>query len=1069
MSGGHTKDLQQRILRFATLGILAATLVVALVTLPPLYLNSRQYAESALLQLVRTEQSLVQELMGKYRGVAEQIASRTHARRLLAAHDQGQLSLDTLQRFTRPVIEDALSNAPEIEAFLREDLHGHTVIRVGRLPTDTPLLPQGHEVRLFPHPEGGLLLGMQTPILDAEHGFLGRDYAFFRLAALERMVRDYRQQGQGALYLAWRQDGAWWLMNEDGVTRASPAFTELLATPRLAGRVNTVSEGTSERVAAFVSAEGTPFVILAETDASVVYAQARRQLLFTAAALLSLALVILWGTHRAIRPLAGKVVIRNDELNQRIAQQTAELLHTNRILRLQSAAVDTLVHAADERELVNGLCRVVVEQGDHAFAWMAYGEVDRSLRLAAHHRAPGQDLVLLDTVTDDDPARTAIVRRAPVVQHRLDANILAERWRLGGATAGIRSAIALPLVHGETVFGALAVFSHEADAFEKADERAVLAEIAEDLAYAIAALRLQRERARTEQERRKLSSAIEQTADIVMITDRDGVVEYVNPEFERVTGYSRDEVVGRTPAILTSGRHDHAFYQRMWDTLLAGEVFRETFVNQRKDGGLYHEEKTITPIRDESGRITHFVSTGRDITDTIKNQERVYYLAYHDVLTGLPNRTLFRDRLEQAVRKAERSGEQVALLFIDLDRFKHVNDSLGHQAGDELLCQVAERITRCIRQGDTVARLGGDEFTVIAEGLEDPDKAAVIAENLIQAVTEPVTLRGQQVYVSASIGIALYPTDANNVDGLLRAADTAMYRAKEEGRNNYQFHTPDMTAKAFERVLMESALRHALERDEFHLCYQPRVDLKAGRVVCLETLLRWRHPQKGLIMPAQFIPVLEETGLIVPITEWIVHRVCDQIEAWEHEGAPLCRISINLSAVHFRSQRLLNFAREILDERAIDPALLELEITESMLMEDTEASAAALASLREMGLHVTVDDFGTGFSSLAYLKRLPLSCLKIDRSFVRDLPEDTDDRAIVEAIVSLAHSLGLKVTAEGVENSAQLRLLQELGCDEIQGTLFSPPMEADAVPAWLNEHAATHLPALQLVQGREGA
>jgi len=1069
MSGGHTKDLQQRILRFATLGVLAATLVVALVTLPPLYLNSRRHAESTLLQAVHTEQSVVQELIGKYRGVAEQIASRTYARRLLAAHDQDQLSLDTLRRFTRPIIEDALSNAPEIGAFLREDRHGHAVVRIGALPSDTPPQLEGRAIRLLPHTEGGLLLAMQTPILDGEHGLLGKDYAFFRLAALERVVRDYRRQGRGALYLAWRQDGTWWMMNEGGVTHAPPAFAKLLENATLAGRVNTVPGEAGDRLVAFVPTEGTPFVILAEADPAVVYAQARRQLLFTAIALLSLALVILWGTYRAIRRLAGKVIIRNDELNQRIAQQTAELRHTNRILRLQSAAVDTLVHAADERELVNGLCRVVVEQGDYAFAWMAYGDADRPLRLAAHHRAPGQDLVLLDTVTDDDPARRAIARRAPVIQHRLDANTLAERWRLGGATAGIRSAIALPLVHGEVVFGALAVFSHEADAFEAADEQAVLTEIADDLAYAIATQRLQRERARTEQERRKLSSAIEQTADIVMITDRNGVVEYVNPEFERVTGYAREEVVGRTPAILTSGRHDRAFYQHMWNTLLAGEVFRETFVNQRKDGALYHEEKTITPIRDESGRITHFVSTGRDITDTIKNQERVYYLAYHDVLTGLPNRTLFRDRLEQAVRKAERSGEQVALLFIDLDRFKHVNDSLGHQAGDELLCEVAERITRCIRQGDTVARLGGDEFTVIAEGLEDPDKAAVIAENLIQAVTEPIVLRGQQVYVSASIGIALYPTDASNVDGLLRAADTAMYRAKEEGRNNYQFHTPDMTAKAFERVLMESALRHALERDEFHLCYQPRIDLKAGKVVCLETLLRWRHPQKGLIMPAQFIPVLEETGLIIPITEWIVHRVCDQIEAWQREGVPMCRISINLSAIHFRSQRLLNFVREVLDARGVDPALLELEITESMLMEDTEASAAALASLREMGLHITVDDFGTGFSSLAYLKRLPLSCLKIDRSFVRDLPEDNDDRAIVEAIVSLAHSLGLRVTAEGVENSAQLRLLQELACDEIQGTLCSPPMEAEAIPAWLNEHAATHLPALQLVQGQEGA
>ncbi len=1069
MKGGHTRDLQQRIIRFATLGVLFATVVVALVTIPTLYLTSRKHSEETLAYAIRSEAITVRELVGKARDVAEQIASRTHARRLLAAHDRGEITLDTLRRFTRPIIEDALAHAPEIRAFQRLDLHGDQVARAGDFPDDitAPPLPPAR-VRIHPYPhDGQLMLLVNTPVLDRREGPLGQDLALFRLNGLERLIRDKPSESHGRLMLAWQSGHGWQLLDGEGVRPAPPALAERLDAPPPLEHGPLESEGENNRILMILPVSGTPLTLILEASAASVYAQASQQLLIISAALVALALFSLWGTRRIIRPLAGKILIRNDELNQRIARQTAELERANRILRLHSAAVDSMIHAAREEELVSAVCRVLVEQGRYHFAWMGYGDGDTPLRMVAHHAPAEHGIILLPTEAGE-AAREALRRREVVVEHRLDPAALASRWHLGGASSAIRAAIALPLHHGEEAFGVLAVFSCEAEAFTQGDELGVLTEIAEDLAYGIATLRLQAERAATEQERRKLSSAIEQTANIVMITDRQGVIEYVNPEFEKVTGYSREEIVGCTPAVLTSGRHDSTFYERMWNTLLKGEVFRETFVNQRKNGDLYYEDKTITPIRDEAGEITHFVSTGKDITDRIKTQERVYYLAYHDVLTGLPNRTLFRDRLGHAVRKAERSGELVALMFIDLDRFKHINDSLGHQAGDELLCEVAQRISQCVRQGDTVARLGGDEFTVIAEGLENPEKAAVIAENLIQAITAPIALRGQEVYVSASIGIALFPDDAENVDGLLRAADTAMYRAKEEGRNNYQFHTADMTAKAFERVLMESALRHALERDEFQLCYQPRIDLEQGRVVCLEALLRWRHPQKGLIMPAQFIPVLEETGLIVPITEWLIHRVCDQIETWQQEGQPVCRISINLSAVHFRSQRLLGFVRDLIAQRDIDPTLLELEITESMLMEDLEASAEVLRALRDMGLHITVDDFGTGFSSLAYLKRLPISCLKVDRSFVRDLPEDAEDRAIVEAIVYLAHTLGLRVTAEGVENPVQLHLLREMGCNEIQGTLFSPPLEADAIPTWLRESAAG-LPLVQVVEGGERA
>jgi diguanylate cyclase (GGDEF)-like protein len=424
-------------------------------------------------------------------------------------------------------------------------------------------------------------------------------------------------------------------------------------------------------------------------------------------------------------------------------------------------------------------------------------------------------------------------------------------------------------------------------------------------------------------------------------------------------------------------------------------------------------------------------------------------MAHYDALTGLANRTLFQDRLAQAIARAHRSEQPVALLFLDLDRFKEINDSLGHDAGDHVLRETAVRLRRHLREGDSIARLGGDEFTVILEDIHDEQEVRGIAQKLMRAFAEPIAASGQDLFVTLSIGIALYPRDGDDAESLLRHADTAMYQAKSEGRDGFQVYAPTMSAAASERLTLEGRLRQALERGEFMLHYQPVVRLDTGEISSVEALLRWRHPEDGLVSPARFVGVAEQTGLIVPIGDWVLREACAQAARWQAEGLRPLRVAVNLSARQFRKGALVGTIREALAAAGLESRWLMLEITESLLMDNPLASGAVLQQLREMGTHMALDDFGTGYSSLAYLKHFPLDVIKIDRSFVRDLVTDADDAAIVRATIGLAASLGLHTTAEGVENAEQIAFLREHGCRFAQGYFFSPPVEALAFDALL--------------------
>ena len=696
------------------------------------------------------------------------------------------------------------------------------------------------------------------------------------------------------------------------------------------------------------------------------------------------------------------------------------------------------------------------------------------------------------------------------------------------------------------------------------------------------------------------TTVLEQAADAIEITDADAQLLYVNSAFERITGYSRDEVFGTTPASLfRAGQHDNAFYEEIWNVVSAGNVWQGTYLGRRKDGSFYHQEATIFPVHNQSGRITNYVAIKRDISDRKQTQTKLEhslallratfeatadgilvidiqgrvlnynqkfldlwqmpesilnsgdfqnvidfinsclsdfscfsartifastlramddrpnqdsrehesrehesrdilklndgrileqylcpqklddmiigwvwsfrditeqqrteaqmrYQALHDSLTGLPNRTLFSERLAIALKNATHHQTQLAVMFLDLDRFKLINDFLGHAAGDQLLSQVSQRIKSCLPGSATLARWAGDEFTLLLPDVESVEDAVVVAQQILDSLKPDYTLDEHVLHVSTSIGIAIYPTDGADSETLLKNADAALYRAKDGGRNGYHIYTSTSNTEASDWLALESQLHRALERQEFVLYYQPQINIVTGEITQMEALLRWNHPELGVVSPNRFIPIAEENGLIVPIGEWVLRTACVQNRLWQIAGLLPVRVAVNLSARQLRQPKLLETIRQVLQDTGLDPRFLELEITETAAMKNVELTKTILGELHQMGVSTAMDDFGTGYSSLSYLKKLPFHTLKIDQSFVRDLTTDANDKAIVAAIIAMGRVLNLRLVAEGVETVVQKHSLLSLDCEEMQGYLFSQPLPADAATKLLN-HYRTNL------------
>ncbi|MBI5007155.1 MAG: EAL domain-containing protein [Nitrosomonadales bacterium] len=547
---------------------------------------------------------------------------------------------------------------------------------------------------------------------------------------------------------------------------------------------------------------------------------------------------------------------------------------------------------------------------------------------------------------------------------------------------------------------------------------------------------------------RLAARVFESSGEAILITDAAVRVVAVNHAFIAMSGYRSEEILGMNPRILASGRHEAEFYRAMWNDIVTSGYWQGEIWDKHKSGRIYPKWMSITAVRDEKGEVVHYISIARDTTEQTEAEKNIHFLAYYDVLTGLPNRTLLRDRLGQMIAVSHRDKHQFALLFMDLDRFKYINDSMGHTVGDRLLQAVALRIQAHVREEDTVARIGGDEFIVLLRETGESG-AAVVAGKLLETLATPYDLDGQIISTQASIGISIYPDHAHDADTLIKNADMAMYRAKEEGRNNHQFFRPEMNFRVDLLFSMEKDLRLALERGEFFLHYQPQVDLATGKLCGVEALIRWHHPDKGAISPAEFIPVAEETGQIIPIGEWVLRTACAQLVQWRKAGLNDFTLSVNLSIRQLRQPILAEQVRKVLAESDLEPGYLELEITEGIMMGDNQIAMNFLSEMDELGVKLSIDDFGTGFSSLNYLKKMPVHKLKIDQSFVRDIETDESDAAIIRSIIALGHRLNLRVIAEGVETQEQLDFLRIRGCDEIQGYFYSRPLAAEDITRFI--------------------
>jgi len=553
-----------------------------------------------------------------------------------------------------------------------------------------------------------------------------------------------------------------------------------------------------------------------------------------------------------------------------------------------------------------------------------------------------------------------------------------------------------------------------------------------------------------EQSNLKLAAAVfDSSLEGIFITDINGTILATNSACTRITGYTPVELIGQNPRLLKSDHHSEMFYNALWQAVNQNNQWEGEIWNKRKNGEIYPQWLSISAIKNEDGAVQNYIGIFIDISKQKEAEHHLAYLAYHDQLTQLPNRDLLHDRLNMAVLQARRNKQSIAVLFIDLDHFKYVNDTFGHSVGDKLLQEVALKLSTCLREQDTLARMGGDEFTVILQDFNSRQDVELAARRILDALETPFLVDHHALYVSASIGISFFPEDGSTASELMRRADTAMYSAKNDGRHRLHFFQSDMEGYSVNRVAMEQHLRQALVQKEFVVYYQPQIDINSGRIVGAEALLRWQRPGIGLVPPNQFIPLAEDTGIILPIGEWVLREACNQHKLWKQTRGIKLRIGVNLSSHQFKQATLSTTVANILKDTGMDATFLDLELTESVAMQDVYKSLRTLKTLKQSGVQISIDDFGTGYSSLSYLKQFPIDRLKIDQSFVADIATEPNSAAIVLAIIAMSHSLGLDVIAEGVETQEQFKFLKMHGCNEVQGYLLGRPMPAEEFSKFL--------------------
>jgi diguanylate cyclase (GGDEF)-like protein/PAS domain S-box-containing protein len=724
----------------------------------------------------------------------------------------------------------------------------------------------------------------------------------------------------------------------------------------------------------------------------------------------------------------------------------------NRLTKLYKAQNEinqAIVHMEEQDELFPLVCRCAVEFGGMKLAWV--GQLENSSKLIQPVASQGDwkgrldDLCVstdIEVLTGRSATGTAMRENEAIIINDFLNNPMTEPWRSNAEMLGWASVAAFPIQRGGLPFAVLTVCHEEVNAFGK-DIIKLLEEMAVDVSFALDNFDRETQRKEADESLRLAASVYEASSESIMITNAQNLIVAVNPAFTRTTGYLAEEVIGENPRILKSGHHDEEFYKEMWSEIQANGHWHGEVWDRRKNGEIYPKWLVINVIFDDDGNVQQHVAMFTDISQKREAEELIWQQANFDFLTKLPNRQMFHDRLEQGIKKSHRTKQPLALMLLDLDRFKEVNDTLGHDQGDSLLVEASQRLLSCVRETDTVARLGGDEFIVILESLNDPTNVERVAQDILQKLRQPFHLGNEIAYVSASIGITVFPTDATEIEVLIKNADQAMYSAKSDGRNRCSYFTSSMQWASQVKVQIANDLHDAIAEGQFWVAYQPIVELKSGNIQKAEALIRWQHPERGLISPGEFIPVAEDTGLINDIGEWVFHEAAIQASLWRKSIHPEFQVSINKSPVQFRNISSTSVSwPDQLQQLNLPGQSVVVEITEGMLMDATDTINNKLLKFRDAGIQVSLDDFGTGYSSLSYLKKFDIDYLKIDQSFTRNLKPSSDDLALCEAIIVMAHKLGMKVIAEGIETIEQRDLLIAAGCDYGQGYFFSKPVAA---------------------------
>ncbi len=1078
--GQRTKRLQRQFLGLTSLGILVMAIVVAISIALPLYQHDRTHHELNLQATAENRALAIHGYLNMARQLARQVSNHTFARQKLEQYLNQKIRLSDLKILTLPVFSVAMNEDSNIIAITRMDRQGNTLIEAGHTIPEA-LRPLQIDDSATRHLVGSpVKIGTETALLIASKIFndkqqhIGTDIIAFNSAALARL--QHQRQGLShneTVYIGAFDKGAIKIISFGPHEPAPPLPAQLSDSIKTALQQGlqkgTGTTETQETLIAYTRISDNPWALAISVATEDLYAPLLQQ--FSFIALIVFVLICLAATIIIVllRPLSGKILIHNDELEQKIHNSTTELQRSNRALHTLSACNNALIHADSEEALLREMSSILVGVGGYRLAWIGYSQNDKNKTILPVAQA-GVENGYLDTLNLNwsennehgrGPVGTSIRSGTVAIIHDVLNDSRFTPWHNEARKRNFTSVISLPLRHEDHSFGCLAIYATEANAFDK-EEVHLLSKLSDDLAYGIMNFRARAEREWAEQEladsEERWRSLTENSSDQILTLNSALRIEFINIA---PPGMTVEELIGTSILDYIQNPLARSEVQKKLERALSdGTCCSYETEYQAPTGNTIYYESRVAP-RFVDGIIVGLTLNARDISQRKLDEAHIQHLAYHDELTKLPNRRLLMDRLEHNINIAKRHQTKGALLFLDLDRFKTINDSLGHATGDAILQEVAKRLNQNVRAEDSVARLGGDEFMVLLPELNyDPDEASyeakLVAEKLRKALSAAYQLNGHHYHTTPSIGIVIFPFDNETAGDVLKHADTAMYRAKAAGRDTIRFYRPSMQHAADQRLNLEKDLRSALENEQFELHYQPLIDNNAQLIGC-EALLRWQHPQQGWVSPQTFIPVAEESGLILMIGEWVIQHAIAQLKQWQDQewSQQTGFLAINISARQFHQADFVSRITDALQKQQINPDHIKLELTESLVIENITDTVNKMEALRKLGVRIAIDDFGTGYSSLAYLKRLPINQIKIDKSFVLDITEDRNDAAIVETIISMAHHLSLGVIAEGVETEAILNSLKNNQCHIFQGFHFSKALPSNEFEQYANSNRPT--------------